>query len=74
MLIETFDANGKRRVIERALSVNCKFCGASLHCPPDADFWFWLKDGMVVDFKREHEAHGFPRMVGAEIRVIEKDE
>lgn len=73
MQIVTFDATGKRKVIERALSVNCQFCGASLHCPADADFWFWLKNGDVQDFKRAHEAHGFPRMVGAEIKVSEKE-
>ena len=71
MHITTFEPGGKTKRIERVLSVNCQVCGASLQCPPDTDFWFWTSSPAVAEFRREHEAHGSPRLVGAEIKTIE---
>ncbi len=73
MRITTFDPNGKARIIERELSVNCQICGASLQCPPDDDFWFWIKHPAVAEFRRQHEAHGLPRLIGAEIKTVERE-
>ncbi len=70
--IEVDQGFGRKKRIERALAVNCLLCGISVECPDDEDFWFWLKSDAVERFREEH-AHGIPRLVGAEIRIEEKE-
>jgi hypothetical protein len=69
----TFEQSGRKKRTERALSVNCHVCNTSIDCPPDKDFWAWLKCGDVLDFYKAHE-HGNPRSTGAEIKAVEKDD
>lgn len=66
-----FEQEGKKKRIERRMAMHCHICGASLTCPDEADFWAWLKCGDVLDFERDHRAHGFARAVGAEIKMTE---
>lgn len=64
-----FASGGRKRQIERRMTLHCRTCRALLPCPPEADMWAWIKSGDVLDFKKAHDGH----RVGAEIETIEKD-
>lgn len=71
-VIDLLTSDGRRKKIERAMSVNCHVCRASLDCPQDQDFWVWLESPDVMAFYLDHD-HGRPRAVGAEITVLERE-
>lgn len=61
---------GKRKVIERKLSVNCHACGENISCPDGQDFWFWIKSGDIIDFRKRHE-NCPQKLIGAQIDTTE---
>jgi len=69
----TLPGDGKTKRIERQLSLHCHQCRVVLVCPPDKDFWAWSKCGDALDFKKAHD-HGNPRLCGAEIKMVERDD
>lgn len=73
MQIEQMDQSGKRKLIERKVSIKCLMCGDVLVCPPGSEEWSWLGSAAVADFKTAHYAHGNERTVGAEIQFVEKE-
>lgn len=70
-LIE-FAQDGRKKVIERRMTMHCHVCSASLPCPEGADFWVWVVGEQVRVFKQLHLAHGNERTVGAQITEVEK--
>ena len=68
-----FAACGKTKHIERQLFLKCHHCGVTLQCPPEKDPWAWLKCGDALDFFKLHD-HGNPRLTGAQIVIVEKDD
>jgi predicted aldo/keto reductase-like oxidoreductase len=65
--------NGKRKRVERSLFVHCRQCNVSLICPPQIDFWVFLKSANVADFFGEHD-HGRPGIAGAQIAYVEQEQ
>lgn len=61
----------------RRLTVHCRFCGATLPCPPmQADWWIWLAEPSVKEFYRFHREHAgvfANQTVGAEIDYDDED-
>lgn len=71
-IVEFLD-EGRKKVIERKMAVRCHVCDAALSCPPEADFWAWVKSGDVLVFKQTHLEHGNERTVGVQIEAVEKE-
>lgn len=59
----------------RRLTIHCRYCGATLPCPPEeADLWVWMKKDDVKEFYRSHREHAgvfADKLVGAEIEFDE---
>jgi len=68
-----FEQGGKKKKVERKLTLHCHACRVDLACPPDQDFWFWMKSAEAIAFVGEHKSHGNERTLVPEITHIERE-
>ena len=73
MKIEKIAEGGRRIKVDRRFFGRCLFCGAKIECPANIVPWTWAKTEVVQSWKHEHEAHGFPQMVGFQVSFIEPE-
>lgn len=70
----TFEEGGRTRRIHRELTMRCRVCFETRHCPDYADFWEWSKSDDVTGFKARHDLeHNQPDTVTAAISVTTDD-